>query len=91
MQFGLQQTHQRRQRHVRPAQARGNPSVDQDQEPRVRRRLKVFAFVSAPIDTPLLPLAAWAAISSAVSIFWAAVPTPQRASPSCARRSRAAP
>ena len=35
----------------RPAQDRGNPSIDQDREPWVRRRLNVFAFVSAPVDT----------------------------------------
>ena len=85
LQFEGQQAHQHWQRHVRPAQARGNPSIDQDREPRVRRRLKVFAFVSAPIDT-LLPVAAWPRTSSVASTIAAAAPTPPRASPRCARR-----
>ena len=51
MQFGRQLPYQLWQRHVRPAQDRGNPSIDQDREPWVRRRLNVFAFVSAPVDT----------------------------------------
>ena len=40
MQLGRQQPHQQWKRCVRPAQARGSPSVDQDCERQVRRRLK---------------------------------------------------
>ena len=44
LQFGLQQPHQRRQRHVRPAQARGNPPADEDRKPQVRRHRPSVCF-----------------------------------------------
>ena len=57
---------------------------------------RVFAFVSIPIDTATPHLAAWRKTSSAASMIAAVAPhcmapTLQKASPSCAKGSRAAP
>ena len=56
-----------------------------------RTRPRMFAFLSAPIDTPRSRVAEWPTPSSAASMLLkAAAPTPPRASPSCARGSRRA-